>query len=95
MVYRLNNRNNYPVLNKGKGRENLYPIFTEEYIFIIIIFLSLRENFHRTYDFITLFFSFLRNFYEFGSSINGIFYSVDIYFIAYIGPSFIGKSLFC
>lgn len=62
MVYRLNNRNNYPVLNEGIG-ENLYPTLGEIDIFVIIIFFPFYgENFIT----LLLFFFFpLRNFYEF------------------------------
>lgn len=45
MVYRLNNRNNYSVLNEGIG-ENLYPTLGEIDIFVIIIFFPFYgENF--------------------------------------------------
>lgn len=80
MVYRLNNRNNYSVLNEGIG-ENLYPTLGEIDIFVIIIFFPFYgENFIM----LLLFFFFLYViFTSLSSPINGrIFYSVDIYFIA-------------
>lgn len=80
MVYRLNNRNNYPVLNEGIG-ENLYPTLGEIHFCYHHFFSFLRRKF---YNVVVVFFFFLYViFTSLSSPINGrIFYSVDIYFIA-------------
>lgn len=61
MVYRLNNRNNYPVLNEGIG-ENLYPTLGEIHFCYHHFFSFLRRKF---YNVVVVFFFPLRNFYEF------------------------------